>query len=156
MLPMSSTTATRSWRRIGLRYGLGGGAAFAAAGVVVGGIGGLVTSLPIVIAGATGGWLTGPRAALAERRSDWLAIVLALALWAVICGAIVTGIQFGVATAVGSAQSPLEFAAVAIGLGVWLGLIGTVVAGLFALPFTLVAAAIWAALIRRERDRWQA
>jgi hypothetical protein len=129
---------------------------FASVSVVVGGVGGLVTALPIMIAAATGGWLTGPRAALAERRSDWLAIVLALALWATFCGALVTGLQFGVATAVVCAHNPIEFAAIAIGFGVWLGLIGTLIAGMFALPFTLVAAAIWAALIQRERDRWTA
>ena len=106
---------------------------------------------PIVIAGTLGGWLVGPRAAVARSRLDWLRATLVLACWALVIGAAVTVIELVSGPAGIARYEPSSDVIAQAPLLVLTWIFGIVVAGPATLPFTFVAAAVWAALMARLR-----
>ncbi|HYL40332.1 MAG TPA: hypothetical protein VET90_03395 [Candidatus Binatus sp.] len=147
----------RTSRILGLIVGLAVGSLFSAAAVGAEAaelsIGSTIV-LPILATGALGGWLVGPDAVVAHDRRGWLGLVLGFGLLAVVLGDVI--IAAGMLA--GSVASPATTIGVSdVGQALLGGLVGAfeiVVIGLIgfgwlALPFTLAASVIWAAVMRR-------
>jgi len=108
--------------------------------------------------GALGGALLGRSAFRAQSRLEWAWVVLALALLAVVIGAF----EVGIGAALGNLPTQIDSPGLLLGLatdvagGALLALIGIGIFGLVVLPFTLVAAGLWAVVmwwIRRRLAR---
>jgi len=176
--PESRPIAYRHPRLLGGLVGLATGIALVIAGVVISAMGGLgpfdrstlenpaldglqfligigIWSSLVGSTGALGGALLGRSAFRAQSVIEWGWVVLVLALLAVVIGAFEVGIGAAVANLPTQIESPglLLGLATDVAGGAVLGLIGVVIFGLFVLPFTLVAAAFWAAAMWWLRQR---
>jgi hypothetical protein len=100
-----------------------------------------------VAAGTLTGWLFGP--SIANARS-WLYVAILACLQALVA-VLVAAMVVGTLLLLPLANNP--FVAIGVVLVGWaVGLIGAVFIGLFFLPTTLAAAAVWVVLLRL--DRW--
>jgi hypothetical protein len=107
----------------------------------------LVSSALVGSTGALGGSRFGRAAFQAQGRVEWAWVVLALAFAAVFIGAFEVGIGGMLLTLPAQALSQDAVVALAFDVlaGAALALIGVVIYGIFVLPFTLAASALWAA-----------
>jgi hypothetical protein len=107
----------------------------------------LAEPMAIVLAGAVGGAIMGPSAWRARTFADWARAVCALAAVAIPIGAVVVGEAMAIgAAALDESWSTSTLLAPLIGL--FLAAFGTLILGLFVLPFTVGAALIWAIVTR--------
>jgi hypothetical protein len=105
--------------------------------------------------GTIGGWMAASLAWRAESRREWAGTIFGLAALAVILGAAMIGVA-GVALAQGGiAEPPMKALVVAVAGGVAIAVVGIAIYGVFVLPFTIVAASIWAAVMWLVRRRWR-
>lgn len=103
----------------------------------------------ILVAGSVGGWLFGPGAMMARGRGGWFGVVAGLGLVAVPIGDIATvGTAVALAAAAGT-NDPITL----LTAGPIYVVLGLIVVGPFALPCTLGAAAVWAAIMYRLRPQ---
>jgi hypothetical protein len=107
--------------------------------------------LAIVAAGTAGCWLVGPRAVAARSGIDWAKAIFLLGGWAVLIGSAVVVLELVLDSAARVTVQPLSELAAQAPLALVTWSLGVVVAGPYALPFTLVAAALWAWLMSRLR-----
>jgi hypothetical protein len=144
-------------RVLGSAVGFGVGALFVAAIAAYDAMSGRppaapALAAPMLAAGSVGGWLLGPLAWASQRRRDWVAAAVALALVAVGIGdlVVVGGVLLSNLSTVGANAGWQDPATVAFGV-IELFVLGLLVVGWCALPFTLAASAIWAAIMCRLR-----
>lgn len=109
--------------------------------------------LVTAIAGGVGGWTSAPAAARTRTRLGWAGVVLLLSITAVLIGAVVIGISMGVVQAFADQVDLLYAVPYAIAVGLAYAFIGVLVIGPFALPFTAIAALLWAFVIARRQKR---
>ena len=104
--------------------------------------------IPTVVTGAIGGFLFGPRGARAATRGPLVTVRVAveLALAAVVIGSLVVAV--GLFAVNGLAEGDLGTVLMAMFYGPIIAVVGIVYIGIFVLPFTLLAGAIWAAAMR--------
>jgi NADH:ubiquinone oxidoreductase subunit 6 (subunit J) len=107
----------------------------------------LVLAAIAAACGTIGGWLAAPLSWRAEGRLEWAGAIFGLAALAVILGATLIGVGGMALAQVGVAEPFMKAFAISIGGGVAIALIGIAIYGVFVLPFTLVGAAIWAAMV---------
>lgn len=147
--------ATRG-RRLGAIVGLVGALAIDGLAAVFDQVSGgnpilSTVAVPVLIAGWVSGWLLGPRAIAARTRRDWAWTVVWLAAWAVLIGTLVVVLTMWVTSTSTSGEDPLLYLIASAPLAlVTLGF-GILVAGPFALVFTLSASLLWAGLMSRLR-----
>lgn len=101
---------------------------------------GPITAIPVVVAGGTAGWLAGRRAAAAQTLGSWVRVTL------------LAGVCADVAWLATLAGAAGLIGGISADWGAGLALLGALVLVLFALPYALVGAAIWAVLMRRGRS----
>jgi hypothetical protein len=106
---------------------------------------GEVALVVIVLAtGVIGGWVAAPMAWRASDRLEWTGAIVGLGTLAVILGAVMAGWVLAGSSELASSDPMGRIASIVVG-GTALGVLGVVIYGLTVLPFTLIAALIWAA-----------
>ena len=111
----------------------------------------VVVLIVTLIAGAAGGWAVGPVAFRTRTRLGWAAVVLLLAITALSVGAVVIGITIGFIQAATERVELIYVIPYAIGVGLAYAFIGILVMGPFILPFTALAALVWAFVMAWRR-----
>jgi hypothetical protein len=104
-------------------------------------------AVPTLVAGTIGGWLFGPSAWRARMDADWLRLIVGLGIGALFIGALVTGLSLGIVSALTSGGSLAEAVQVVWAMTLVAATVGMMFPGVLILPFTLVAAAVWAVLM---------
>ena len=99
--------------------------------------------LPTVIAGSLGGWIFGPAARTSQTDRGWAGVIVGLAVTSVVIAAVVVGIQLGLAMETAPRGFETTFHAVLSMVSLTV-LFGVPTFGLFMLPLTIAASAIWA------------
>jgi hypothetical protein len=113
----------------------------------------LTIAIATLAAGAVGGGLLGPHAWRARSLSQWLRVVLGLALAAVVVGDAVVSVAWGAQVMIGPSDPGIERTLLGVwGAAVMIFFLGLAFVGWFVYPVAVIAATMWAAAIRALRD----
>ena len=119
-------------------------------GGVVGSLG--TYGVATLVAGSVGGWIFGPMAWNARTDGAWILPIAGLSVTAVVLGASVVGLQLGLVLA-SDAAGPGEAVNAVLGMILFTAVFGSLTLGLFMLPMTFAASAVWALVMVIVRSR---
>jgi hypothetical protein len=118
-----------------------------------GGVGSLGTyGVATLVAGSVGGWIFGPMAWKARTDGAWVLPIAGLSVTAVVLGASVVGLQLGLVLA-SNAAGPGEAVNAVLAMILFTAVFGGLTLGLFMLPMTFAASAVWALVMVIVRAR---
>lgn len=150
----------RRWRRAGAMAGLVAAALVLIAGGLVAAAlrfgpferpdlvldwsGEVALAVIVLATGVVSGWIAAPMAWRAGDRLEWAGAIVGLGTLAVLLGAVMAGWLLAGSSELASSDPVGKAFSIVVG-GTLLGVLGLVIYGLTVLPFTLIAALIWAA-----------